>query len=148
MDNPSSSQSAPASEPTLPERPASARLTTAAQATSQQTGQQQRPPMPQFQPCEITGVQPFRPSKPFSVAKLVLGCFNLVFAIIALGLSLGLVTMSSTFDSFIGVIIMAVTVRQQLSPPPHPLSNTKSVMIHTGFGYKQMRWLTQVTRRP
>lgn len=103
---PSSSYAAPAAEQqTLPEKPVAARFSTPVHATYQQPGQQQ------FQPLEIPKTEPFTPSKPFSVAKLVLGGFNLAFAIIALGLSLGLVSTSFSFDTFIVVIIMAVTVR-------------------------------------
>lgn len=100
----SSSPPAPAvQEQTLPEKSVAARFSTMAHDTHQQPGQQH------FQPLGLPKVEPFAPSKPFSVAKLVLGGFNLVFAIIALGLSLGLVSTSFTFDTFIVVIIMAVT---------------------------------------
>ncbi|POS80242.1 hypothetical protein DHEL01_v201367 [Diaporthe helianthi] len=82
--------------PGVPEKPAVARFSTPAQPAQQQ-----------FQPLENlpTGAAPFKPTKPFSVAKLVLGSFNLVFAIIALGLSLGLITSMVSFGSFLGIVI-------------------------------------------
>lgn len=102
---PSSSQAAQSSIQNLPEKPVAARFgTPPAHAMNQQPGQQQ------FQRVELPKVEPFMPSRPFSLAKLVLGAFNLVFAIIALGLSLGLVTASFTFDSFIVVLIILATV--------------------------------------
>lgn len=104
-DQPSSSQAASAPDQSLPEKPVTARFITPAHATNQQPGQQQ------FYPVDMPKLEPFVPSKPFSVAKLVLGGFNLVFAIIALGVSLGVVTAGFSFDSFIVVIIIAVTVR-------------------------------------
>ncbi|ROV97988.1 hypothetical protein VMCG_07045 [Cytospora schulzeri] len=101
-DQASSSQAAPTAQQTLPEKPAAARFSTPAHAPYQLSQQQ-------FQPLELPKVEPYKPSKPFAVAKLVLGGFNVVFAIIALGLSLGLVSSSYAFDAFIIVIIIAAT---------------------------------------
>ncbi|KAG6355645.1 hypothetical protein INS49_003607 [Diaporthe citri] len=94
MENPSSTQ------PGGPEKPAAARFSTPAQPVNGQYAQQQQP-----QPIELPRAEPFKTSKPFAVAKFVLGSFNLAFAIIALGLTLGVVTTSFSMDSFIGVII-------------------------------------------
>ncbi|KAG8160933.1 hypothetical protein KVR01_009197 [Diaporthe batatas] len=90
MENP------PSTQPGGTEKPAAARLSTPAQPAQQQ-----------FQPLESlpTRAPTFQTSKPFSIAKLVLGSFNLVFAIIALGLSLGLIMSTVTFSSFIGIAI-------------------------------------------
>ncbi|KAK2614665.1 hypothetical protein N8I77_001471 [Diaporthe amygdali] len=86
-------------QPSGPEKPAAARFSTPNEAVNNQPAPQQ------FQPMELPKPEPFKTSKPFAVAKLVLGSFNLVFAVVALGLTLGLVTTSYSLDSFIGVII-------------------------------------------
>ncbi|KKY34794.1 hypothetical protein UCDDA912_g05223 [Diaporthe ampelina] len=93
MDNPSSTQ------PSGPEKPAAARLSSPAQPVNSLPAQQQ------FQPVELPRAEPFKTSKPFAVAKLALGSFNLVFAIIALGLSLSVVMRSYLMHSLISVII-------------------------------------------
>lgn len=100
MENPSSTQ------PAGPEKPAAARFSTPAQPANGQHAQQQQP-----QPIDLPRAEPFKTSKPFAVAKFVLGSFNLAFAIIALGLTLGIVTSSFSMDSFIGVIICLSLVR-------------------------------------
>lgn len=103
MENPSDTQRGE------PEKPAAARLSSPAQPANGQPTQQH------FQPIDvIPKAEPFKPAKPFAVAKLVLGSFNLVFAIVALGLSLGLVMPTYAMSSFVGVIICACLVR----PPP------------------------------
>ncbi|KAI3391448.1 hypothetical protein diail_7337 [Diaporthe ilicicola] len=94
MDNSSTAQ------PSGPEKPTAARMSTPGHAANHQ-----QPAPQQFQPVELPKPEPFRTSKPFAVAKFALGSFNLVFAIVALGLTLGLVTDSYAFDSFIAVII-------------------------------------------
>lgn len=99
MENPSGTQ------PSGPEKPAAARFSTPPHPANGQHPQQQ------FQSLELPKVEPFRTSKPFAVAKFVLGSFNLAFAIIALGLGLGIVTASYSLDSFIGVIICLSLVR-------------------------------------
>lgn len=101
MENPSSTQ------PVGPEKPAAARFSTPAQPVNGQYAQQQQ----QFQPIDLPRAEPFKTSKPFALAKFVLGSFNLAFAIIALGLTLGVVTTSFSMDSFIGVIICLSLVR-------------------------------------
>lgn len=99
MESPSTTQ------PSGPEKPAAARLSSAPQPANGQHAQQN------LQPLEIPKPEPFRISKPFAVSKLVLGSFNLVFAIIALGLTLGLVSTSYNMTSFIGVVICMALVR-------------------------------------
>lgn len=89
----------------LPEKPSAVQFHMPQQNSSQPVGQQ-----PQYQPLELPKVEPFKPSKPFSVGKVTLASFNFVFAIITLGLSLGFVSLAWSFDSFIGVIIAAVAV--------------------------------------
>lgn len=121
MVQPSSSQAAPGPEQS-PEKPQAVRMNAPARATDQQPVQQ---PL-QFQPTEIPRFEPFRNGKVFSVAKLVLGCFNLVFAIIALGLSLDLaITGGAWGDDFIADIIIAVAVR-----PPPPFATTGTPNNH------------------
>ena len=115
MENPSSTQ------PGGPEKPAAARFSTPAQPVNGHPAQQQ------FQPIELPRAEPFKTSKPFAVAKLVLGSFNLVFAIIALGLSLGVVTTSFSLDSFIGVIICLSLVRP---PPSQTMLCAKRFMVN------------------
>lgn len=110
MSHPSTSHSAPASEQDLPEKPASVRHSTGAHAANQQPAlQQYQQPQP-FRPCDLPKPEPYKPSKPFSVAKLVLGCCNLVFAILCLALSLSLIAQPYDFDGYIVEIIIAVTV--------------------------------------
>lgn len=103
MENQSSTQ------PGGPEKPAAARLSTAAQPAQQQ-----------FQPLESlpTRAPTFKTTKPFAIAKFVLGSFNLVFAIITLGLCLGLITSAISFSSLLGITICLSLVR----PPPFPLA--------------------------
>lgn len=93
MENP------PSTQPGGPEKPAAVRFSSPAQHAGSQHAQQH------LQPIELPRPEPFRTSKPFAVAKLALGSFNLTFAIIALGLSLGVITTVSAFDSFLGAII-------------------------------------------
>lgn len=104
MENSSSTQ------PGVLEKPATARFSTPARPAQQQ--QQQH-----FQPLESlpTRAPTFKTSKPFSVAKFVLGSFNLVFAIIALGLSLGLIMSLISFSSLIGIVICLSLVRPPLT---------------------------------
>lgn len=104
MDNPSSTQ------PSGPEKPAGARFSTPAQPANGQHPQQH------FQPLELPQAEPFKTSKPFAMAKFVLGSFNLAFAIIALGLSIGVVTTAYSWSSFIGVIICLSLVRGAPAP--------------------------------
>lgn len=99
MENTSSTQ------PSGPEKPAAARLSSPPQPANGQHAQQN------MQPLEIPKPEPFRISKPFAVSKFVLGSFNLVFAIIALGLTLGLLSTSYNMTSFIGVVICMALVR-------------------------------------
>lgn len=63
----------------------------------------------QFQPLDLPKVEPFRPSKPFSVGKLALACCNFVFALIVLGLSIGCLTVS--LEEGIVLIVAGVLVR-------------------------------------
>lgn len=100
MDNPSSTQPSSGSE-----KPAAARFSTPAQPVNGQHPQQH------FQPLELPQAEPFKTSKPFAVAKFVLGSFNLAFAIIALGLSIGVVTTAYSWSSFVGIIICLSLVR-------------------------------------
>lgn len=67
----------------------------------------------QFQPLDAPKPEPFRPSKSFSVGKLILGIANFVFAIIVLGLGIGALTVE-LYDLVI-IIIADVMVR---IPPP------------------------------
>ncbi|KUI54501.1 hypothetical protein VP1G_01902 [Cytospora mali] len=64
---------------------------------------------PGFEPFDVSKTEPFKPSKTFGLAKLILGCFNLGFAIIAFGLSLGLEISQYDMGFSIGVIIVLVT---------------------------------------
>lgn len=93
MENP------PSTQPGGPEKPAAVRFSSPAQPPNAQHGQQH------LQPIELPVPEPFKTSKPFAFAKLALGSFNLAFAIIALGLSLGVITTVSAFDSLFGAII-------------------------------------------
>ncbi|KAJ4385624.1 hypothetical protein N0V93_010053 [Gnomoniopsis smithogilvyi] len=68
----------------MPEKPAPAQVNTARHHQSLQ--------LAQFQPIDMPKPKPFRPSKPYSVSKVTLGTFNFVFAIIVLGLSIGILT--------------------------------------------------------
>lgn len=61
-----------------------------------------------FQPLDAPKAEPFRPSKSFSVGKLILGVANFIFAIIVLGLSIGVLTVE-LYDLVI-IIIAAVMV--------------------------------------
>lgn len=120
MEQPTAEQS---TERQLPEKPSAVQFN----MPQHQHQQQQQ----HFQPVELPKVEPFKPSKPFSVGKVTLASFNFVFAIITLGLSLGLITLAWSFDSFIGVIIAASAVSSSHScqralelctdipPPPH-----------------------------
>lgn len=68
----------------------------------------------QFQPAQLnTGGDAFRPSRSFSLGKLTLACFNFVFAIIVLGLSVGNITVA-LFDGI--MLILAAS----LVSTPHP----------------------------
>ncbi|CAN8101991.1 unnamed protein product [Discula destructiva] len=109
----------------LPEKPAPAQLNSNHGYTNQPQ---------QFRAMELPKAEPFRPSKPFSVGKLTLACCNFVFALIVLGLSIGIITTGS-FD-LIGVIIAAalaivsliwqiaefitLAVRRSIHRPIHP----------------------------
>lgn len=79
----------------LPEKP----------RASQPTGGYQS--QPQFQPLELPQPERFKPSKVFTVGKVALASFSLVFAIAALGLSLSLILLDWQFDSFLTNIIAA-----------------------------------------
>lgn len=101
-------------EPTgtsLPEKPAPVQSNMPPQA-----GQQQQQ---HLQPLELPQPEPFRPSRAFTLGKLTLASFNFVFAIITLGLAVGLVTWSIEFESFIGAIIVAVVVSTDPEPRTH-----------------------------
>lgn len=107
MENPSTTQRGE------PEKPATARLSSPAQPANGQPTQQH------FQPIDaLPRAEPFKSTKPFAVGKLVLGSFNLVFAIVALGLSLGLAMPTYEMSSFIGVIMCACLVRNPPKPCP------------------------------
>lgn len=62
-----------------------------------------------FQPLDAPKPEPFRSTKSFSVGKLILGCSNFVFAIIVLGLSIGIINLE-TYDAVL-VIITGAMVR-------------------------------------
>lgn len=64
----------------------------------------------QFKQCPPVIVDPYKPSKLFSLAKVVLGAFNLVFAIVAFGMSLGLLNQAFVFDTILNIIIIATAV--------------------------------------
>lgn len=106
MESPSTTQ------PSGPEKPGAARLSSPPQPANGQHAQQN---LQNLGPLEIPQPEPFRTSKPFAVSKFVLGSFNLAFAIIALGLTLGLISTSYNLTSFIGVVICMALVRT--SPP-------------------------------
>lgn len=96
----------------LPEKPRAAQLGTPHQHATQSTGFQGQP---QFQPLELPQTEHFRPSRPFTVGKVTLASFHLVFAIIALGLSLGLISFGWESDSLLGDIIAAAAVSASAS---------------------------------
>lgn len=85
-------------EANLPEKPAPAQVNT----TPHYNRYTLQPA--QFQPLDAPKPEPFRPSKSFSVGKLILNCANFLFAIIVLGLSIGVLTVE-LYD--IAVIIIA-----------------------------------------
>lgn len=95
----------PSSGTNIPEKAAAAAQFGTPQQDARPVAQQT-----QYHPLELPKIEKFKPSKPFSVGKLTLACFNLVFAIITLGLSLGIVSLAFSYDSSIGVIIAAVAV--------------------------------------
>lgn len=66
----------------------------------------------QMEPWTPPVPQPYKPSHRFGVAKLVVGGCTLVFAIITLGLGLGLgfVGGSAAFVSTVSLFIMILTV--------------------------------------
>ncbi|KAJ4424088.1 hypothetical protein N0V82_001335 [Gnomoniopsis sp. IMI 355080] len=76
--------SQPPSEANIPEKPAPAQV-------NNNTARNHQSMQPvQFQPMDVPKPEPFRPSKPYSVGKLTLSTFNFVFAVIVLGLSIGI----------------------------------------------------------
>lgn len=76
----------------------------------------------QFQPLDAPKPGPFRPSKMFSMGKLVLGTANFTFAIIVLGLSIGVLTVE-LYDIVV-IITAGVMVRSN-----YPLKNDCSCQI-------------------
>lgn len=56
--------------------------------------------------------EPFKPSHVFSVAKLVVGGFNLGFAIIALGISIHFLFQPDT-GTYLGMVILIINVSTQ-----------------------------------
>jgi hypothetical protein len=65
-----------------------------------------QPAQQQFQPVDLEhlpGREPFRTTKPFAVGKLVLGSFNLVFAIIVLAVSIAVTLSSASWDNIVGL---------------------------------------------
>lgn len=95
-------------QPSGSEKPAAARFSSPPQHANGQHAQQH---LQHLQPVGLPTPEPFRNSKPFAVSKLVLGSLNLAFAIIALGLTLGLVSTAYRLSSFIGVVICMSLVR-------------------------------------
>lgn len=95
----------PSTDTTLPEKPAAVQHSMPQHTVSQAAGQQ-----PHFQPYELPKVEPFRPSKPFSVAKVTIASCNVIFAITALGLAVGLICVDWAYDSILGDIIAAAAV--------------------------------------
>lgn len=94
-----------ATQPSGSEKPAGARFSSPPQPANAQHAQHAQQHLQHLQPMGLPRPEPFRNSKPFAVSKLVLGSLNLAFAIIALGLTLALVTTSFRLSSFIGVVI-------------------------------------------
>lgn len=95
----------------MPEKPAPAQVNN--------TSQHHRSAQPaQFQPIDLPKPEPFRPSKPFSVGKVVLATFNFVFAAIVLGLSIGVLTIA-LYD-----IVVAIIAGVMVCNSPHPLSSS------------------------
>lgn len=70
----------------------------------------------QFQPMDVPKPEPFRPSKPYSIGKITLSTCNFVFALIVLGLSIGILTIK-TYDIVL-MLIAAVMVRYKTHLPP------------------------------
>ncbi|KAF3766812.1 hypothetical protein M406DRAFT_350271 [Cryphonectria parasitica EP155] len=95
----------------IPEKPAPAQFSNMPSSQTAQPAVRQS----QFQPIELPPVEKFKPSRPFSLGKLVLGGFNLVFAVITLGLSVGVITQFYYFDAWLGAIIMAAAVAEDIT---------------------------------
>lgn len=126
MADPTATQ--PTHEASMPETSAPTQFYTA-QQQHHHHHQSAQPPHSQPEPLDLLKAEPFRPSqfrpsKPFSVGKLTLASCNSVFAIAALGLSIGILTIA-LYD-MIGVLIAGTMVRN--SPPP-PTSFSHSVFL-------------------
>lgn len=84
--------------------------TTTTQPVAARGDVQPQQPAQTTQPWEPPKPEPYKPNHVFSVAKLILGGLNLIFAIITLGIGISFLVEPARYMSYLGIFILVVVV--------------------------------------